>query len=508
MARVLDVIHAFKEDVKNDALPAVSYIIAPTRKSEHASNHPCAGEDWTAQLLEALSSNPAVYGKTAFILNYDEGGQFFDHAVPPTPPRSSADGVSTVTTVGEINSEVETTVPQPVGMGFRVPIVVVSPWTRGKVVNSETFDHVSAIKMLEKRFGVSSPTLSPWRRAMVGDLMSFFNFEAPDYSWPSDLPDTSKYVIEGDINCKTLPDPVIPAVQSMPKQEQGVRISRALPYSFLVTDSGVDPKALTLGLTIVNAGAAGAPFYLYDVVNLPTATPRKYAVEGGKLAVDSVPVVPSVSGSYSFVLNGPNGFVREMSGSYVDTLCFGVGDVSLAYLPESGRVVLVFQPGVTTNDVYYGVVDNAYGALGGEAITVFVDGADGRKVTQEVDVSKAGNWYDLTIAAIPAMKDGKPALAGAALSEFLKTRGEGVRGPSSGGDSCYVRRFMGRMETGQDSISDPAMAAGLPGMWKKASEIPLLPDSVRFHKRLEDGRPLRGQGQGHKDSLLYNTEEL
>jgi phospholipase C len=168
-----------------------------------------------------------VYAKTALILNYDEGGQFFDHAFTPTPPLTDAEGVSTVDTENEINRE--TLLPDgvdaaPNGLGYRVPLLIISPWTRGNIVYSEVTDHVSVIKFLEKRFDIACPNLSPWRRAMVGDLTAAFDFEStPDYSWPR-LPDTSDYARKADAECLTLPDIVVPTEQSMPKQ---VRLERA-----------------------------------------------------------------------------------------------------------------------------------------------------------------------------------------------------------------------------------------------------------------------------------------
>jgi phospholipase C len=97
-----DFVAAFRQDVESGQLPAVSYLIAPQAMSEHAANHPPAGEDLSARILQVLQDNPVVYAKTVFILNYDEGGQFFDHHWPPSPPVNAADGVSTVTTQGEI----------------------------------------------------------------------------------------------------------------------------------------------------------------------------------------------------------------------------------------------------------------------------------------------------------------------------------------------------------------------------------------------------------------------
>lgn len=117
MFRSKDVVAEFAAAVANDALPQVSWIVGPAHLSEHATNHPQDGEDFSARLLKVLSDNSKVYAKTAFILNYDEGGQFFDHLVPPVPPRNKEDGISTVTVEGELTkSWFEATPPQhPVG---------------------------------------------------------------------------------------------------------------------------------------------------------------------------------------------------------------------------------------------------------------------------------------------------------------------------------------------------------------------------------------------------------
>ncbi len=135
--------------------------------------------------------------------------------------------------------------------------MVVSPWTRGGYVYSEVSDHTSTIKLLEERFGIHCPNISPWRRAVAGNLLHAFDFENPDYTWP-EFPST-----EGDWNrtkyqCMNLPPPVIPTEQHMPVQEPGIRKSRALPYEFNVN---WEPSNETdVEMTIVNTGAAGAAF--------------------------------------------------------------------------------------------------------------------------------------------------------------------------------------------------------------------------------------------------------
>ena len=58
----------------------------------------------------------------------------------------------------------------PVGLGFRVPALVISPFSRGGYVCSQLFDHTSLLRFIETRFGVEVPNLSPWRRSVTGDL--------------------------------------------------------------------------------------------------------------------------------------------------------------------------------------------------------------------------------------------------------------------------------------------------------------------------------------------------
>jgi phospholipase C len=74
-----DFVQSFEADVKQDKLPQVSWLIGPARQSEHANNHPADGEDLSARIMKILAAHQRVYNKTVFILNYDEGGQFFDH---------------------------------------------------------------------------------------------------------------------------------------------------------------------------------------------------------------------------------------------------------------------------------------------------------------------------------------------------------------------------------------------------------------------------------------------
>jgi phospholipase C len=75
-----------RADVQSGNLPQVSWIIQNKANSEHPEAMPAKGAVYMQGILEALTSNPKVWAKTAFIITYDENGGFFDHVIPPTPP--------------------------------------------------------------------------------------------------------------------------------------------------------------------------------------------------------------------------------------------------------------------------------------------------------------------------------------------------------------------------------------------------------------------------------------
>jgi phospholipase C len=73
----------------------------------------------------------------------------------------------------------------PIGLGFRVPMLIVSPFARGGLVSKDTFDHTSLLRFIETRFGAEVPNLTAWRRSAVGDLTSAFNFVKVNSSVPA-----------------------------------------------------------------------------------------------------------------------------------------------------------------------------------------------------------------------------------------------------------------------------------------------------------------------------------
>jgi phospholipase C len=125
----------------------------------------------------------------------------------------------------------------PVGLGTRVPFLVIAPWTKGGYVNSQVFDHTSVIQFIEKRLGVFEANISPWRRAVAGDLTSMFNFANPNDKNLS-LPNTEGFLPPVDELAGANVNDFIPSLGSVtlgvPQQEQGVRPARALPYELNV----------------------------------------------------------------------------------------------------------------------------------------------------------------------------------------------------------------------------------------------------------------------------------
>ena len=169
----------FLADIAHDALPKVSWILTDLRQTEHPGfSSAAAGEAAAAQIVHAVMSNPRVWRKTALFITWDENGGFFDHVAPPVPRRGTPGGFVTASPLPGSAAGVR----GPIGLGFRVPMLIVSPFTRGGLVCSDAFDHTSMLRFVETRFGVEVPNLSTWRRRVTGDLTSAFNFAAaPDY---------------------------------------------------------------------------------------------------------------------------------------------------------------------------------------------------------------------------------------------------------------------------------------------------------------------------------------
>jgi phospholipase C len=402
----------FSNDVQNGTLPQVSWIVAPAGYCEHPDWPVNYGAWYISQVLDILVASPEVFSKTVLFINYDEADGSFDHLVPPTVPPTPGSGASTVTIENEI---VTTSTPNgPIGLGPRVPFLAVSPWSKGGYVNSQVFDHTSVIQFIETRFAVLEGNLSPWRRAVAGDLTSAFNFVNPNAAPPS-LPNTDGYLppvpeLRGrSVNSfvPTLGDVTI----GVPVQEKGIRPARALPYEMNVQASVNAPNG-TVELTFFNSGGATVVFHVRS--GNPADVARWYTVEPGKTLSDTWSVITS----YNLSVYGPNGFVRYFTGS-ISSSAANL-DVSSTYdsNPDSVAINLTItnvggsQAEVTVLNAYTGVVFTRPLRPQGT-------------LTQGSSLTQFFGWYDLivTVAADPTFK----------------------------------YRLAGHVETGKDSFSDPAL---------------------------------------------------
>ncbi len=402
----------FRSDVQNGKLPQVSWIVAPAGYCEHPDWPVNYGAWYISQIMDILVSNPEVFSKTVFIINYDEADGSFDHIVPPCVPESSGYGASTVSIENEI---VTTSNPNgPIGLGTRVPFLVISPWSKGGYVNSQVFDHTSVIQFIEKRFGVHENNISPWRRAVAGDLTSVFNFANPNAA-PVRLPSTSgdlppvNELGGGTVN--TFVPTLSEVTLGVPKQEKGIRPARALPYE-LDVHAAVNALYSTVSLTFINTGSAAAVFHVRSVN--PADTARYYTVEPGKTLSDAWNIVAS---SYSLSVYGPNGFVRYFNGSTGSSAA--VLGVSSSYGVADGGSIGWKITNLTANDADVSVLDAYTGKLSAQHLQ------SGETFAGDLLLGQFFGWYDLIVTVA--------------------------------GDATFEYRLAGHVETGADSFSDPAM---------------------------------------------------
>ena len=420
---------SFKQDVLNNQLPQVSWIVAPEKYSEHPGpSSPVQGAWYTQEVLEALTANPDVWSKTVFIVNFDENDGFYDHLPPPCAPSYDNNVLQGKTTLSDsqISSEYynQMHIPEAVNMplpdndvygpGPRVPMYIISPWSRGGWVNSQNFDHTSVLQFLEACFGVKETNISPYRRAMLGDLTSAFNFKEPNNEV---LPTLAGKKTRQDAdtlrsNQEKLPQISAPANQVMPKQATGYKPSRALPYR-LHTTAHVD--SLNVGLIFANTGTAGCVFHVYNKLDL-NRMPRRYAVEAGKQLNDTWTV--NTDGLYDLWVLANNGYHRHFVGN---TLSKNKAEIRVCYDIANGNVYLDIMNQSATA-LTFTITPKAY-FDSTKAMQVTI--AAGKEQQVHWDLTDSGRWYDFEVT----------------IKE----------------DANWLRRFAGRVETGEHGITDPAM---------------------------------------------------
>lgn len=448
-----DVLHQFREDVKNGQLPAVSWLVGPQRFSDHPSS-PWYGAWYVSEVLDILTQNPEIWKKTVFILTYDENDGYFDHLPPFTPPNPEDP------TTGFCSKGIDTTVDyvtqteasalkgkakdpervSPVGLGFRVPFVVASPWSRGGKVNSQVFDSTSVLMFLEKfltkKTGkpVKEENISDWRRTVCGDLTSVFT---PYNGEEITLPDfvKQKPFVEKIYNAKfkdfpsgyrKLTEDEIKQINEgnfelsvMPQQEKGIRTSCSLPYELYATGQMKNNGEFEIQLEAADKHfgkrASGAPFYIY---NMHTFEVRNYAVKAGDKLTDRLPV----RDDYHFRLYGPNGFYREFKGHASEKNILPVQchyeHKRLNTKKPTGNIEIYFPEAEGAYRVE--IIDNAYQQ---KPVRKKITRQGGETVA--FNLKKNHGWYDFTV-----LMDGM---------------------------SGYSRRFAGHVETDAESFTDPFM---------------------------------------------------
>jgi phospholipase C len=428
-----------QQDVMNDTLPQVSWVLPTQALAEHpgSSEGVSGAADFISDVLAALTANPAVWSKTALFVTFDENDGFFDHLPMPAVPSYDADGQlmgkSTVPLEGHYFSDparkyltaadTVSGTTRPWGLSSRVPMYVVSPWSKGGWVSSQVFDHTSMGMFLEKRFGITVDAISPWHRAVCGDLTSCFDFVHPNDPVVPRMPDTSNYPA---INAaqRLLPKGPVTTAPATPQplfQETGTRFSRATPYE-LHTSARTEAGGL-LQLLFSNTGAQGAVFHVYDKLHLDLI-PRRYTVEAGKSLNDHwrSAATPAENGDYDLWVYSSNGFVRTFKGNSLQWAQAGFKpEVQVCYDPAAGNVYLkVHNRGSEAGQV--SITSNAYFSEGPWTLAVPANGS----AEQHWDLTRSAHWYDFSVTA-----------------------------------AHFERRFAGRVETGRNGLSDPAMALHL-----------------------------------------------
>ena len=457
-----DVFWQFREDVRTGKLPTVSWIVAPEAFSDHPSSA-WYGAWYVSEALDILTGDPEVWKKTIFILCYDENDGYFDHVppfVPPQPGRSDTGRVSAgIDPSAEyVSAEQEDGIrktepdwqgrPGPIGLGFRVPLVIASPWSRGGYVCSQVFDHTSMLQFLEvflsHRTGrlIRETNISAWRRTVCGDLTSAFRpwnaqkaalpepvlrdpflvsiNEAQFMPLPNDMQALSAEQIE-QIRTRQLHSPLLP------NQESGVRPACALPYQleadgWLSADGSAFEIRLAALRGIFGERAAGAPFRVYtpakvrgtDSEAFEDGRSWDYAVAAGDRIADRFPLALFDANAYHLCVYGPNGFFRAFRGAGDDPHLAA----RLRNRATGAELTLVNRNAARSLAVT--LEDQAYGMM-----PRHIHLASGASSSIALNLERSHGWYDLRLIVAGAPR--------------------------------YEQRYGGHVETGRESFSDPQM---------------------------------------------------
>jgi phospholipase C len=448
-----DVLHQFRQDVQSGNLPMVSWLVPPERFSDHPGS-PWYGAWFLSETFDILTKNPEVWKKTIFILCYDENDGYFDHVPPFVPPHPNKPNTGKASagidcSLEQVSEKQENNIG-PIGLGFRVPLLIASPWSRGGFVNSEVFDHTSIIKLLEaflaQKTGktIRETNITQWRRTVCGNLTSTFHpYEGGNIARPDPVDRTAFLGSIYEARNKPLPAAYKtfsaeeaahirehPEVRDwLPSQERGTRPSCALPYELRLNGGlDIDRKTFLMEFAARNEffglRSSGAPFHVYSPVKWggeqePGHT-WDYAVAAGDRLTDTWPVADFENGVYHFRAHGPNGFYREFHGD--------VGDPALEIYSidtQAGDIMLRLQNRDTALEMKIVIEDLSYGSKRRE-LALAPSGKKGADKNLILELAKSHCWYDFRV--------------------------------SVAGSQQFWQRFSGRVENGRGGISDPSMA--------------------------------------------------
>jgi len=466
-----DVLHQFREDVKNGNLPTVSWLSAP----ENFSDHPGAawyGAWYVSEVMDILTQNPEVWKKTIFILTYDENDGYFDHVPPFVAPHSHktgtgkvSDGIDTRVEFVTLEQELERKdFPEKydressIGLGYRVPMVIASPWSKGGWVNSEVFDHTSTLQFLEtflsKKTGktIKEPNISDWRRTVCGDLTSVFRpYNGETIPTPEFLPKDAFVESIHKAKFKKVPDDFklltadeIAQINKaphlspyMPKQEKGVKPACPLPYQLYADGKlNADKTAFEMKFTAANEVfgklAAGSPFNVYAPGKylqekdkqqvMDSVRTWAYTAIPGDTVTDAWPLNEFDGNNYHLRVYGPNGFFREFKGNAADPEI----EITCEYQRNiadskklSGNIELTLH-NLSKSGLTVEITDHAYKANDNKKVL-----ASGGKSNLILNLANSYGWYDFSVEV--------------------------------SGSQVFEKRYAGRVENGSPSFSDPKM---------------------------------------------------
>ncbi len=450
-----DVLHQFREDVQSGQLPTVSWVIAPERFSDHPGS-PWYGAWYISETLDILTKNPEVWKKTILVLCYDENDGYFDHVPPFAAPAPNVPGAGKVSVGIDPSLEHVPTSPDrptlPIGLGFRVPLIIASPWSRGGYVSSQIFDHTSILQLLENWLthktsqAIKETNITDWRRTVCGDLSSVFrpfHGEKIPLPKPVELAPFLSSIHQAQFRplpsgFKRLNPEELAATRNtrrplrgMVEQEPGTRPACPLPYELAVDGRlNLERKALRVSFVADNQffgkHAAGAPFRVNALTKTHTPAGKletnrvwDYTVRAGDRLVDDFVLSDFLDEHYHLQINGPNGFRREFQGNADDPAL----EVQLNPTSKKNPASTVLHLTNHHADRFLTVTitDLAYGT-GVQTVTL----KPGETRNVAYDLTASHGWYDWQIRVKDAPR--------------------------------YEQHYAGHIETGKESSSDPQMA--------------------------------------------------